>query len=276
MTYSSHRKVKKIAVRTLSVGLPPSSALPKMASRRRSRRTQIHVYHAVSDAGAMLHGSLSVCLSACVSASVCLSCLLALSLVSLVSSRSPSSLSLLSLCASLLFLTPLSVTYHGAEREDKNRKGQRPSRNHKRPVQELIINQIAASVTHIPLVVAPAVRPIRRANHPRKTQPKKHIDTIGPVTLPTEPSAFESPHAADLEAKRSGREVPSATKVIAVTLSFSPITQPSSPANKNRQYRNVPQGDKEAWETTVVARGRYRCEYHLPPKCQNMAEESEL
>ena len=49
---------------------------------------------------------------------------------------------------------------------------------------------------------------------------------LEPVTLPIELSAVLSPLAAPTEAKVSGREVPSATKVIAVTESLVPIRQP--------------------------------------------------
>ena len=53
-------------------------------------------------------------------------------------------------------------------------------------------------------------------------RPKKTLTELEPVTLPMELSAVFSDCAACLDAKRSGSEVPRATKVIAVTLSFKP------------------------------------------------------
>ena len=50
------------------------------------------------------------------------------------------------------------------------------------------------------------------------------------MTFPIELSAVFSWHAACLEAKRSGTEVPRATKVMAVTLSLSPTRQPKMEA----------------------------------------------
>ena len=53
-------------------------------------------------------------------------------------------------------------------------------------------------------------------------RPKKTLTELDPVTLPIELSAVFSDCAACLDAKRSGSDVPNATKVIAVTLSLSP------------------------------------------------------
>lgn len=53
-------------------------------------------------------------------------------------------------------------------------------------------------------------------------RPKKTLTELEPVTLPIELSAVFSDCAACLDAKRSGKEVPNATNVIAVTLSLRP------------------------------------------------------
>merc|ERR1719198_174479 len=63
-----------------------------------------------------------------------------------------------------------------------------------------------------------------------RPRPRKTLTALEPVTLPTELSAVSSPTAADLEAKVSGREVPRATKVIAVMASSRPSKQPKMPA----------------------------------------------
>jgi len=59
-----------------------------------------------------------------------------------------------------------------------------------------------------------------------------------PVMFPTAESAYLEPRAAVTEAKVSGREVPRATRVIAVTELGMPKTQPSKLAN--------------SWTTTVI------------------------
>ena len=57
-------------------------------------------------------------------------------------------------------------------------------------------------------------------------RPRKTFTELLPVTLPMELSAVFSWVAACLDANRSGTEVPSATKVMAVTLSSTPTRQP--------------------------------------------------
>eukprot|EP00732_Lithocolla_globosa_P002179 Lithocolla_globosa_v1_NODE_1348_length_2647_cov_12.946373.p3 type:complete len:111 gc:universal NODE_1348_length_2647_cov_12.946373:2390-2058(-) len=57
--------------------------------------------------------------------------------------------------------------------------------------------------------------------------PKNTLTELDPVTLPSELSAFGSMTAAVLLAKVSGSDVPKATKVMAVTVSFKPIAQPN-------------------------------------------------
>ena len=61
-------------------------------------------------------------------------------------------------------------------------------------------------------------------------RPRKTLTEFEPVTLPIAASAVSSPIVAALEANVSGRDVPSATNVIAVTDGSSPMTQPKSVA----------------------------------------------
>lgn len=56
--------------------------------------------------------------------------------------------------------------------------------------------------------------------------PKKTLTEFDPVTLPIAESAYGEFLAAVIDARVSGREVPKATKVIAVTDSLIPSTQP--------------------------------------------------
>lgn len=58
-------------------------------------------------------------------------------------------------------------------------------------------------------------------------KPKNTLTPLLPVTFPTEASAYFSFTAALRLAKRSGRLVPNATKVIAVTSFLSPIKHPN-------------------------------------------------
>ena len=59
-----------------------------------------------------------------------------------------------------------------------------------------------------------------------RPRPRKTFTELDPVTLPIELSAVFSCVAACLLANKSGRLVPRATNVMAVTGSLSPITQP--------------------------------------------------
>lgn len=56
--------------------------------------------------------------------------------------------------------------------------------------------------------------------------PRNTLTAFDPVTLPIDESAYWSFTAATLDANVSGSDVPSATKVIAVTASFSPMLHP--------------------------------------------------
>ena len=59
-----------------------------------------------------------------------------------------------------------------------------------------------------------------------KPRPRNTMTELLPVMCPIASSAYFSLIAAVLLAKISGREVPRATKVMAVTSSFNPIRQP--------------------------------------------------
>ena len=56
--------------------------------------------------------------------------------------------------------------------------------------------------------------------------PRNTLTELDPVTFPTAESACLPSLAADILAHVSGREVPIATKVMAVTPGLRPITQP--------------------------------------------------
>ena len=64
-----------------------------------------------------------------------------------------------------------------------------------------------------------------------RPSPKKTFTELDPVTLPMAESAYSEDLAAVILAKVSGREVPRATIVMAVTDSSMPTTQPKSSAS---------------------------------------------
>mmetsp|Transcript_42683 Transcript_42683/g.120560 ORF Transcript_42683/g.120560 Transcript_42683/m.120560 type:complete len:317 (+) Transcript_42683:386-1336(+) len=66
-------------------------------------------------------------------------------------------------------------------------------------------------------------------------RPKNTFTELLPVMLTTEASAVGSSWAAESDAKRSGIEVPRATKVTAVTMSGMEMTQPKSSARSEMQ-----------------------------------------
>lgn len=70
--------------------------------------------------------------------------------------------------------------------------------------------------------------------------PKKTLTELDPVTLPIEASANSSCLAAVIEAKVSGREVPKATNVIAVTDSLMFNTHPRTVAISPITYVTAP------------------------------------
>ena len=64
-----------------------------------------------------------------------------------------------------------------------------------------------------------------------RPRPRKTFTEFEPVTLPTDASAVGSWVAANIEAKVSGREVPRATNVMAVTDGLIKRTHPNKSAN---------------------------------------------
>ena len=73
-----------------------------------------------------------------------------------------------------------------------------------------------------------------------KPRPKNTFTELDPVTFPMELSAYFSCVAACLEANRSGKLVPRATKVIAVTESFKPTKQPKMAARSPTMAVTIP------------------------------------
>lgn len=63
-----------------------------------------------------------------------------------------------------------------------------------------------------------------------RPRPRNTLTELEPVTFEMAASAYLSCAAAVMEAKVSGRDVPRATKVIAVTDGLMPRTQPNSVA----------------------------------------------
>ena len=61
-------------------------------------------------------------------------------------------------------------------------------------------------------------------------RPRNTLTEFEPVTLPTAESAYSDDFAAVILAKVSGKDVPRATIVMAVTASGSPMTQPNKEA----------------------------------------------
>ena len=64
-----------------------------------------------------------------------------------------------------------------------------------------------------------------------RPRPRNTFTEFDPVTLPTDASAVDSQVAANIEAKVSGRDVPNATKVMAVTDGLIKRTHPNKSAN---------------------------------------------
>lgn len=70
--------------------------------------------------------------------------------------------------------------------------------------------------------------------------PKNTFTALEPVTLPMAESALSSACAAAMDAKVSGKEVPSATKVMAVTESGMPIEHPNKLAKSPMKPVTMP------------------------------------
>lgn len=73
-----------------------------------------------------------------------------------------------------------------------------------------------------------------------RPSPKKTFTEFDPVTLPTAASAYFSYLAAVIEAKVSGREVPRATKVMAVIGIGTPRTHPKAVAINSTILVTIP------------------------------------
>lgn len=73
-----------------------------------------------------------------------------------------------------------------------------------------------------------------------RPRPRNTFTELEPVTFPTAESAHSEVLAAVILAKVSGREVPMATKVIAVTGLGTPRTQPSSSATAPTTPVSIP------------------------------------
>jgi len=74
--------------------------------------------------------------------------------------------------------------------------------------------------------------------------PKNTLTELDPVTFPTAASALSDSLAACMEAKVSGREVPSATKVMAVMLYFMPRAHPNIVAASPTTAVTMPMNDR--------------------------------
>ena len=70
--------------------------------------------------------------------------------------------------------------------------------------------------------------------------PRNTFTEFDPVTFPTAASAYFSYYAACIDAKVSGRDVPNATNVMAVTPGLIPKTHPKRLANSPTMYVTRP------------------------------------
>lgn len=75
--------------------------------------------------------------------------------------------------------------------------------------------------------------------------PRKTLTEFDPVTFPTAESAYFSSYAAVIEAKVSGREVPKATKVMAVIDGLISRTQPNKLANSPTTKVTIPMKERD-------------------------------
>jgi hypothetical protein len=80
------------------------------------------------------------------------------------------------------------------------------------------------------------------------------LTELEPVTLPTDASAYSSWSTARRDANVSGRDVPSATKVMAVIASPRPTTQPKSEASSPTTAVQMPM---KTSETKKAGQPRY-------------------
>lgn len=73
-----------------------------------------------------------------------------------------------------------------------------------------------------------------------RPKPRKTLTELDPVTFPTALSANFSAYAAAIDANVSGRDVPRATKVIAVIDGLIPRTHPKMEANSPTTAVTIP------------------------------------
>ena len=73
-----------------------------------------------------------------------------------------------------------------------------------------------------------------------RPRPRNTFTELEPVMFPTAESALLLSLAAVIEAKVSGRDVPMATKVMAVTPGLRPMTQPIAPATSPTTIVRMP------------------------------------
>ena len=79
-----------------------------------------------------------------------------------------------------------------------------------------------------------------------RPRPRKTFTELEPVIFPTAESALGLYLAAVMLANVSGRDVPMATKVIAVIPGLSPMTQPIAPATSPTMAVRAPMKKREA------------------------------
>lgn len=78
-----------------------------------------------------------------------------------------------------------------------------------------------------------------------RPSPRKTFTELDPVTFPTAESAYFSAYAAAIEAKVSGKEVPKATKVIAVIPGSILRTHPNKLANSATTAVTIPMNARD-------------------------------
>mmetsp|Transcript_7043 Transcript_7043/g.15503 ORF Transcript_7043/g.15503 Transcript_7043/m.15503 type:complete len:226 (-) Transcript_7043:894-1571(-) len=92
-----------------------------------------------------------------------------------------------------------------------------------------------------------------------RPRPRKTLTQLEPVMLPMEASALESACAAVLDAKRSGIDVPSATKTMALIAGSRPMAQPKraakSPTNTVRKAMKPSATQKAAHPPSIAGGG---------------------
>ena len=102
-----------------------------------------------------------------------------------------------------------------------------------------------------------------------RPRPRNTLTELLPVIFPIALSAFFSPTAAAFEANRSGKDVPRATKVKAVTLFFNPTRHPNKLARSATIAVNspiIPRDTKKHGHPPVMPAGGTNANIILNPK----------